>query len=33
VRPVDGFLTRIDPPAIGATIELAAAVSTSPFVP
>jgi hypothetical protein len=33
VRPVDGVLTRLAPPAIGATIELPEAVSTLPFVP
>jgi hypothetical protein len=33
VRPVEGVLERIDPPAAGASIELPEAVSTLPYVP
>jgi hypothetical protein len=33
VRPVEGVLTRLAPPALGETIELSEAVSTRAFVP
>jgi hypothetical protein len=33
VRPIGGVLTLIEPPAIGATLELGEAVNTRPFVP
>lgn len=33
VRPIEGVLTAIAPPALGATLELAEAVPTRPFVP
>ncbi|MCI0635884.1 MAG: hypothetical protein L0206_18495, partial [Actinobacteria bacterium] len=33
VRPIEGVLTSIAPPAIGATIELAEVVPTRKFVP
>ncbi len=33
VRPIEGVLTQIEPPAIGAALELPEAVPTRPFVP